>query len=231
MPNKKYMVVDLIQDLHDDKGNVIGVEVTDKAGNKLKVKKGQGGRLADRWGELVTGTAYEFEMGEFKGYPFVENFHKVDKILDYKNPKNEKPTDHREQSIEAQVAIKEIGECWRADKMKGNDPEVLVYRAWILDKLNHKGVKNEDAKVPEDSEDTTEPPTGEVSGHSGGEEPEPTTKAERIERCRELATQANRGSNYLKAKYKTTDINRLTIAQLTELEQDLQGQIEASEFF
>ena len=97
--------------------------------------------------------------------------------------------------------------------------------------LNKIGGNYETTEVVKDSEDTTEPPTGEVSGHSGGEEPEPTTKAERIERCRELATQANRGSNYLKAKYKTTDINRLTIAQLTELEQDLQGQIEASEFF
>ncbi len=39
-------------------------------------------------------------------------------------------------SIEAQVAIKEVGECWRTDKMKGNEPEVMAYRAWIVDKLN-----------------------------------------------------------------------------------------------
>lgn len=39
------------------------------------------------------------------------------------------------QSIEAQTAIKEIGECWRAGKFPDGDPLVGLYKGWIQAKL------------------------------------------------------------------------------------------------
>jgi len=51
-------------------------------------------------------------------------------------PKGYQPRDNSA-SIEAQVAIKEIGECWRAGKLK--DDDILVagcYRPWLLGRLS-----------------------------------------------------------------------------------------------
>ena len=41
-------------------------------------------------------------------------------------------------SIEAQVAIKEVGECWRVKTIGDNNPMVIAYQWWILDKLGAK---------------------------------------------------------------------------------------------
>lgn len=75
---EKYMILETIEPLLDDDSSVIGRLVTDKAGNQLKVKKGQGGKLEKRWDELQIGKAYSFTMGEFKGYPFVQDFKAVE---------------------------------------------------------------------------------------------------------------------------------------------------------
>lgn len=58
-------------------------------------------------------------------------------------------TSEREASIEQQVAIKEVGECWRASKFEDTSPEVMAYQAWILDRLNGylKGGKDVSNKV------------------------------------------------------------------------------------
>jgi len=77
----KIMVLDKIEDLLDNDGELIGKLVFDKAGNQLKVKKGQGGKLADRWDELEVGKGYTFKMGEFKGYPFVKDFELVENVF------------------------------------------------------------------------------------------------------------------------------------------------------
>lgn len=83
MNETKYMVIDKVEELLDDAQKVIGRLVTDKAGEELKVKKGQGGKLADRWEELDNGIgkAFEFTMGMFKGYPFVSEFKEVKEIF------------------------------------------------------------------------------------------------------------------------------------------------------
>lgn len=83
--DSKIMVLDRVEDLLDDGGNVIGRLVTDKGGNELKVKKGQGGKLESRWDELDNGIgkAFEFIMKMFKppgkteSYPFVADFKEV----------------------------------------------------------------------------------------------------------------------------------------------------------
>ena len=46
------------------------------------------------------------------------------------------------------TAILEIGEGWRAGKLKDNEPEVLAYRAWLADKLSTGG---KDVKTPVES--------------------------------------------------------------------------------
>lgn len=45
-------------------------------------------------------------------------------------------TDPRQESIEAQVAIKEIGEDWRAGILEPDDPRVLARKVWITKALN-----------------------------------------------------------------------------------------------
>lgn len=52
----------------------------------------------------------------------------------------------REASIEQQVAIKEIGECWRIGKLKDNDPLVVGYLLWLIDRLNYEEAKSETTK-------------------------------------------------------------------------------------
>jgi hypothetical protein len=72
----KIMVLDKIEDIVED-GEVVGKLVTDKVGNQLKVKVGRGGHLKKKWDELQLGNAYKFKMGEYKGFPFVEDFESV----------------------------------------------------------------------------------------------------------------------------------------------------------
>lgn len=75
-------------------------------------------------------------------------------------------------SIERQVAIKEVGECWRAKLLKDNSPEVIVYLAWIADKLSNYGGKNVEKKV----KTTEEPQLDEkVSSDKAGQDIPSTT--------------------------------------------------------
>jgi len=73
---EKILILDRIEDIVD-KGNVIGKHLFDSAGNDVKIKKGQGGRLEAKWGELQIGRAYSFTMGDYKGFPYVEDFKSV----------------------------------------------------------------------------------------------------------------------------------------------------------
>lgn len=73
--DNKILVIDRIEDIHDDEGELAGKQVFDKAGNSVKVKKGQGGKLKDRWGQLEVGRTYSFTMGLFQDkYPYVQDF-------------------------------------------------------------------------------------------------------------------------------------------------------------
>ncbi len=47
----------------------------------------------------------------------------------------QKDSPEQRASIEAQTAIKEIGECWRSGKFQDTDPEVATYRGWLHAKL------------------------------------------------------------------------------------------------
>jgi len=76
----KFMTIDRMEDIRDTSGEVVGVQVWSPTGDTLRVKKGQGGKLKDRWGELEVGKAYSFTMGQFtppgktESFPFVADF-------------------------------------------------------------------------------------------------------------------------------------------------------------
>jgi len=74
------MVLERIEELWEG-GVEIGRQVFDKDGNSLKVKVGKGGHLREKWDELQPGKAYKFAMGEFKGYPYVEDFELVKDVF------------------------------------------------------------------------------------------------------------------------------------------------------
>lgn len=74
---EKILIVDHIEDILKD-GEKVGIECFDKTGDSVKVKVGKGGSLKKKWDELVVSKAYSFEMGEFKGYPFVADFKSVE---------------------------------------------------------------------------------------------------------------------------------------------------------
>ncbi len=52
-------------------------------------------------------------------------------------PDKQTPSTDTNSSTEAQVAIKEIGEDWRAGKLEDNAREVLTYKNWIISKLGN----------------------------------------------------------------------------------------------
>jgi len=71
--------------------------------------------------------------------------------------RREVATSPREQSIEQQVAIKEIGEDWRAGKLKDNDPLVVGYLIWLIDRLNFEEAKGETTQSNKDSQIAHQP--------------------------------------------------------------------------
>ncbi len=83
MIDGEIIVIESTKELLDDKGNVVGKVITDKAGAETKIKKGQGGKLESRWewldGEGI-GKAIKLTVKEFKppnsdkSYPFVADF-------------------------------------------------------------------------------------------------------------------------------------------------------------
>ena len=126
------MVLDRVEEIYDADDNVIGMLVVDKDGKELKVKKGQGGKLQEKWDKLTEGTAFEFTMGMYtppgktESYPYVQDFRQVSDALaeqakattipkptqkgykpntDYK-PKDYKADPAKIDSIEKQVALK-----------------------------------------------------------------------------------------------------------------------------
>jgi len=116
----------------------------------------------------------KIEAGEIEGVALKLNKEKkgtfwnvtgVEEVKDVlKKEALQQVTGGREASIEQQVAIKEVGENWRAGIFNETSPEVIAYQAWILDRLNGylKGGKDVPNKVS-----TKE--TGRVSGERLGQ--------------------------------------------------------------
>ncbi len=88
-------------------------------GTVLKVKQGREGYLKNKWGELIEGQTYEWEMGIYKDKSFVKDFKVTSEAPPPDKPTNGKPDDMSKDdwaekdrvhnfSIESQVAYKGI---------------------------------------------------------------------------------------------------------------------------
>ena len=129
-------------------------KVTLGTGEVLKVKYGKEGYLKDKWPDLVVGVGVKFELGEYMGKPFVKDFKQIDlesqpvsheTVKEHMPPPTiPKPTPKptggykadpdKTESIERQVAMKEIREAWVGGKLKDDDPLVLAWYNWCGDK-------------------------------------------------------------------------------------------------
>ena len=141
MTKNKILVIDSIEDILDDGGELAGKLVTDKGGNQVKVKKGQGGKLADRWDELLIGRAYSFTMGLYKDkYPYVQDFTEIKDIFKIEAAKAaiDKPDmrliQQREQnsSIQAQTALNRAVDL-AITQLANEGPPDIVDIDWIRD--------------------------------------------------------------------------------------------------
>jgi len=140
MENGDIIVIDNVRELLDNQLEVIGRVITDKAGNEIKIKKGQGGKLQDRWDWLDNdgiGQAIKLKVELYKGkYPYVADFEVVkDEFVKQAAEKIQKQTD-REDSIESQVAFKGMIELLVAGIIKPDSTEGRTTIDWALGRLN-----------------------------------------------------------------------------------------------
>ena len=142
MENGDIIVIDNVRELLDNQLEVIGRVITDKAGNEIKIKKGQGGKLQDRWDWLDNdgiGQAIKLKVELYKGkYPYVADFEVVkDEFVKQAAEKVQKQTGQdREDSIESQVAFKGMIELLVAGIIKPDSIEGRTTIDWALGRLN-----------------------------------------------------------------------------------------------
>lgn len=158
----KYLTVDRVEELEKD-GEIIGREVFNSGGNSVKVKMGKGGSLKKKW-ELLDcgiGKAFKFQMGEFKGYPFVEDFEEVKDAFERKAAERVGATD-RVSPQEEGMWWKEVGEGLRSGYIENHTATItyraihIAYLAQMLSVLNIKEGKSETVKADSKTETSTE---------------------------------------------------------------------------
>ena len=230
MQNGDIIVIESVRELLDDKEQVVGRVITDKAGNETKIKKGQGGKLQERWEWLDenTGKAIKLTVRDFKppnsdrAYPFVADFTVVkDEFVAQAAEKvqTQAKTD-RNDSIERQVAIKEVGLDWREGKRKDNDILVVTREAWLIDAMNYKEAKGEATKT---DNKTTDQQQGEerTIGQNSGEalEVQPKTVGEFLTYLAQHGIKSPRV--FLDAEYKVSDKEVLTLKKCQELYKEI----------
>ena len=109
-------LVTKIDEIHYN-GELVGYQCFDGTGQSVKVKKGQGGYLKEKWGELVVGRAYSFTMGDYQGKPFVKDFKSMSDALADKIPKPASPPSPTIAPQERGMWMKEIGDWMRSGKL------------------------------------------------------------------------------------------------------------------
>ncbi len=184
MKNGDIIVIESVKELWDDKKQAVtGRIITDKAGEETRIKKGQGGKLQERWewleGEGI-GKAIKLTVKEYKppggdtAYPYVADFEVVKDIFvtqATEKAQAQVKTD-RNDSIERAVAVKEIGLDWREGKRKDDDILVIAREAWLINAINYKEAKGETDKVVKSSKETQAKSTDK---QDSGEATEPKT--------------------------------------------------------
>jgi len=139
--DEQNIIIDKIEEATDNKGKRY-LKVTDKAGVTRNIKQGRNNLLDNKELLLKPGCAIKLHLKDFKDsdgnvHPYVFDFETIESIFEQQATEKvqSQVSKDRESSIEQQVAIKEIGENWRADK---EIPEgiLLLYWAWIQDRLD-----------------------------------------------------------------------------------------------
>lgn len=137
MAETKVITIESVEDAAYD--NKPYKKVMDTDGIPYNIKQGKEGTLKAKWGLLQPGATIKLTFdvvkgGEAKGKKYVADIEEA-------TPKEVSATASYSSSslsnasIEAQVAAKEIGMCWREGKLAENSTEVKTYRAWILASL------------------------------------------------------------------------------------------------
>ena len=247
--SERILIIDHIEDIIKD-GEMAGKECFDKTGESVKVKKGKGGSLEKRWDELLIGRAYSFDMGEFKGYPFVADFKSVeskfveqaqerveDKTIDTKNKSvtisYAKDLAIADKIETAQIcAYAEVFYRYITGALTVEDTTIINLMRGGKDETNtSKQIKSSQAGTSERDRQDSREKTGKLrADDTGGDE---TTR----ERIKELYEQRGWWSltkewtspkviEHLRGITGKPDIKQLSEAELTNVESDLQTQVE-----
>ena len=117
-------------------------------------------------------------------------------------------------SIEAQVAIKEIGEDWRAGILKDDDPLVVGYLIWLIDRLNYEEVKGEITKTQTNKTADTD---GQIKtgGEVGTDENRPQTVPQFLAYLKDHNIKAPR--TWLEVEWEVPRAESLTLELCQEL--------------
>ena len=217
------LVIDSVRELLDDKDNVVGRIITDKAGAETRIKKGQGGKLESRWewldGEGI-GKAIKLTVKEFKppnsdkSFPFVADFTIVkDEMVAQATERVQSQSKvERNDSIESQVAFKGMVELIATGIVKNSTKEYKATIEWAMSRLHSVAqimAEVEKAKVTTDNqEQDSEAPKTAGEFLNWIMKRDPSIKAPRV---------------WLQAEYKVTDKEILTAERIKELYDKITG--------
>ncbi len=206
------LVIESVRELWDDKHETLaGVIVVDKAGAETKIKKGQGGKLQERWrwlNEEGVGQAIQLVVGEFKGYPFVADFTVVKD--EFKKQAAEKVQSlvkvERNDSIESQVAFKGMIELIATGIVKNSTKEYKATIEWAMSRLHSVAqimAEVEKAKVATDNQEQ--------------DSEAPKTAGEFLNWIMKLDPNIKAPRAWLQVEYGVTDKEILTAERIKEL--------------
>ena len=147
------------EELKDDKPYYIEWEAVGADGKDIKVKLYPSIKIGeewlhfeDRWDEFkgALNKSYDIERASIKqeGNRVWKPVIKATEIKDvFQKKALEQVQANREQSIETQVAIKEVGEDWRTGKRKDSDALVIAREQWLMTHLRaEEEVKDDKTK-------------------------------------------------------------------------------------
>ncbi len=115
-------------------------------GDVLKVKYGREGHLKAKWGELEVRKAFEFEMGEYNGKPFVQDFHVLSSEQAHEIQTHPQKPEQVIAPQEKGMWWKEVGENFRVGLFKKDDTEgngSTLWRHYVTQMLTSLEIKIE----------------------------------------------------------------------------------------
>ncbi|MBA7652593.1 hypothetical protein ES703_60428 [subsurface metagenome] len=241
MKDGDIIVIDSVKELWDDKQQaVVGRVITDKAGNEIKVKKGQGGKLEDRWGWLDenAGKAIKLTVREFKppksdkAFPYVADFELVkDEFVKQAAEKVQgQVKDNREDSIESQVAFKGMVELISTGMVKADTNEYKATIEWAMSRLHSvaqimatiEEAKVETTKTDKDNKADNQPEDEKQDiGQDSGKVDIPKTPGQLFTWIRSRDKNITSPRAWIEANYEVSHGEVLTVEKIKELENQI----------